>query len=98
MLYYNGGDIWFEHLDGLYERDDLVIAKLTADLPQLTRPSMTSFVCFVFLETTVNDLILLAVKQAVLRSNKPFSKIAFCGLNKEYRKSLRTNSKIMDSV
>ena len=32
LLYYNGGEIWFEHLEGLYEYEDLVTEKLNSDI------------------------------------------------------------------
>lgn len=89
LLYYNGGEIWFEHLEGLYGNEDLVIEKLNSDVPQLTKPSATSFVCFVFFDTAITDNIVLAVKEAVLGSNKHFTKIAFCGLNKRDQKKFK---------
>ncbi len=89
LLYYNGGEIWFEHLEGLYEYEDLVTEKLNSDIPLFTKPSSTSFVCFVFFETIITDKIVLAVKQAILESNKHFTKIAFCGLNKKDQRKFR---------
>ena len=85
MLYYNGGEIWFEHLDGMYGYEDPVLKKPDSDIPLFTKPSSTSFICFVFHETVVTDSIFLAVKNAVVGSGKRFSGIAFCGLDRKNR-------------
>ena len=89
LLYYNGGEIWFEHLDSLYGNEALVIEKLNADVPLFIRPSASAFVCFVFHETVVTEPILLAVQKAVLETEKRFTKIAFCGLDRKSRKKLQ---------
>ena len=81
LLYYNGGEIWFGHLDGMYGYEDPVLKKPDSDIPLFTKPSSTSFICFVFHETIVTDSIFLAVKNAVVGSGKQFSGIAFCGEN-----------------
>lgn len=85
-LYYNGGEIWFEHLDGIYENEDLVIKKLYSDIPLFVRPSSTSFICFVFYETIITENIIFAVKKAILDSRKRFVKIAFCGFDRKIQK------------
>ena len=85
-LPYNGGEIWFEHLDRLYGFEELVIKKLTDDLSIFSRPSSPAFACFVFDETEVTDKIINAVKRAICESGKRFLKIAFVGLD---RKSVR---------
>lgn len=89
LLYYNGGEIWFEHLEGMYGREDLVLEKLAADLPSFRKPSAPSFVCFVFFETVMTDPIFLAVQRAVLNSGKRFTRIAFCGLNGKYKRKFQ---------
>ena len=86
LLYYNGGEIWFEHLEGLYGYEDLVLEKLNSDIPLFIKPSSTSFICFVFFETIVTENIIFAVKKTVSESNKHFSKIAFCGLERKNQK------------
>lgn len=82
ILPYNGGEIWFEHLDGIYGYEELVLKKLEKDAPVFSRPSATAFVCFVFDETVVTDKIFCAVKNAVLLKGKRFMRIAFVGLDK----------------
>ena len=89
LLYYNGGEIWFEHLEGMYENEDLVLEKLKSDVPLFTKPSSPSFVCFVFYDTAMTDSIILAVKKALSESKKHFTKIAFCGLDRKNQKKLK---------
>ena len=43
ILPYNGGEIWFEHLDGMYQYTELVREKLKKDSEQFLQPSKTSF-------------------------------------------------------
>ncbi|MGN0690319.1 MAG: hypothetical protein ACI4KH_07875 [Oscillospiraceae bacterium] len=81
-LPYNGGEIWFEHLDGMYEYENLVLDKLKNDLPVFSRPSSSAYVCFVFDETVITDNIADAVKRSILETDKHFMKIAFVGLDR----------------
>lgn len=83
VIPYNGGEIWFEHLDGIYDYEELVINKLMRDIPVFSRPSSPSFVCFVFDETKVTDKIINAVKHSILDCGKIYMKIAFVGLDKK---------------
>lgn len=85
-LPYNGGEIWFEHLDGLYGFEELVLEKLSRDAEVFSRPSSPAFACFVFDETVATDKIINAVKCAICESRKRFLKIAFVGLD---RRSVR---------
>lgn len=82
VLPYRGGEIWFEHLDCIYNNEGLVLRKLESDVRLFTRPSSTSYICFVFDETIVTNQILTAVRNSILDSTKHFMKIAFSGLDK----------------
>lgn len=82
-LPYNGGEIWFEHLDGLYGFEELVLKKLSRDSLVFSRPSSPAFACFVFDETDVTEEIINAVKRAICDGGKRFLKIAFVGLNRK---------------
>ena len=82
VLPYNGGEIWFEHLDGIYGFEELVLKKLDGDVPVFSMPSSPSFLCFVFDETVVTDRIIEAVTHSILDSGKRFMKIAFVGLDR----------------
>ena len=39
VLYFGGGEIWFEHLDGIYQYAELALEKLCADSDFFCRPS-----------------------------------------------------------
>lgn len=94
-LPYNGGEIWFEHLDGIYGFEELVLEKLSRDAEMFSRPSSPAFACFVFDETEITDKIINAVKRAVCNSGKRFLKVAFVGLDgksaRKFRKKLSGN-------
>ena len=89
VLPYNGGEIWFEHLDGIYGYEELVLSKLDSDIKLFTRPSSTAYICFVFTETTVTERIIEAVKRSILECEKRFMKIAFVGLDKKSKRRLK---------
>lgn len=71
-LPYNGGEIWFEHLDGLYGFEELVLEKLSRDAEIFSRPSSPAFACFVFDETVVTDKIINALKARFARAGNVF--------------------------
>lgn len=93
LLPYNGGEIWFEHLDGIYAYETLVLKKLAADAPFFTRPSSSSYICFVFDETEVTRVVADAVASVILGGTKRFMKVAFSGLD---RKNERLFKRILD--
>ena len=86
---YNGGEIWIEHLDGIYGYEELVLSKLKRDIKLFTRPSATSYICFVFDETTVTERITEAVIDSILEQGKHFVKIAFVGLDRKNKQTLK---------
>ena len=47
ILPYAGGEIWFEHLDGIYQYTELAIQKLRADTAVFCRPSSPGYITFV---------------------------------------------------
>ena len=89
LLYYNGGEIWFEHLECLYKNENLVLEKLGSDLQAILKPFSTSFICFVFFDTVVTENIFLAVKRLLLDSEKRFVKVAFCGIDRKNKRLFR---------
>ena len=85
---YCGGNIWIEHLDGIYEYEELVLCKLESDINLFTKPSSTSYICFVFHETIITDCIIDMVRWAILESGKRFTKIAFVGTDRKSKRKL----------
>lgn len=89
-LPFHGGEIWFEHLDGIHQQEKLVLEKLSDDLPRFSKPSSPAFVCFVLSETTVTQSIVEAIVHALLDSSKPFRKVAFAGLDRKHIRAVKS--------
>ena len=77
----------------MYGYEELVLNKLNSDIKLFTRPSSTSYVCFVFIETTVTERIIDAVIRSILECGKRFMKIAFVGLDKKNKRRLKSELK-----
>lgn len=80
-LFFNGGEIWCEHLDSLYNKKELLIQKFDQDLVQISRPSMTSFIAVNLDETDVDREILDHILNCFALLKKPLRKVVFVGLN-----------------
>ena len=88
---FNGGEIWVEHLDGLYDAEELVIEKLREDYRLFCRPSMTSCICLNLDETTVTDRVLSEICDRLINATKHFTRICFVGTDKKTKKALKTH-------
>lgn len=88
-LPYAGGEIWFEHLDGIYGNSDLVIEKLVSDRPRFSRPSVTSSIGFVTDETTVTKEIVAEIADSLLNTKKVFLRVCFIGTDKKAERALK---------
>ena len=89
LLPYAGGEIWFEHLDGIYDHSELVIEKLQGDSPKLSSPSSPSVVGFVLNETEVTSEIVASIADALLGTRKVFRRVCFIGASKQAQRALR---------
>lgn len=81
-LYFNGGSIWVEHLDGMGDMKDKVIEKFLNDKKSFCRPSMTSFIIVNLDQTEIDDDIISCIFDTFVNSQKRFMKIAFVGVKK----------------
>lgn len=88
-LPFDGGEIWFEHLDGIYGFTGLVIEKLTADMPYFQRPSAPSNIGFVLNETDITDEVISLIAASLLDTKKHFMRVAFIGADKRTAKELK---------
>ena len=79
ILPFAGGEIWFEHLDGIYQYTDLAIQKLRTDTVTFRRPSSTGYLAFVLDETVITDALISEIADALIRPGKPFMRVAFVG-------------------
>ena len=81
-LYYNGGSIWCDHLDGMGELKEQVIEKFLGDKKSFCRPSMTSFLIINLDETVIDTDIISRIVETITGTPKRFMKIAFVGVKK----------------
>ena len=89
VLYFNGGEIWFEHLDGLHQHTELAIEKLCTDSDFFCRPSAPSYIAFILDETVVTDELILTIAENLKKSGKQFMRVAFIGANGKAKNNLR---------
>ena len=80
-MYFGGGEIWFEHLDGIYEYEDLVIEKFLNDAKTFCRSSMTSHLCFNLDETTITASMMSIICDTLTNADKKFTRICFVGVD-----------------
>lgn len=86
---FGGGEIWIEHLDGLYNNTELVLEKLTEDSVLFLRPSETSLICFNIDETVITDEIINSISDVLTNPKKQFRKVCFVGSNRTTKKLLK---------
>ena len=88
-LFYNGGEIWCEHLDSLYNEKDLLKQKFLQDLIQISRPSMSSFIAVDLDESEVDTEILELIINSFIMLKKPLCKVVFVGLNSKMKRYIK---------
>lgn len=86
---FGGGEIWFEHLDGIYDNTELVLEKLSTDRALFSKPSVTSLICFNIDETVITNEIIDGISDALVNSDKQFRKVCFVGSNRATMKLLK---------
>ena len=79
-LSYNNGSIWCEHLDGLFDKRDLVIKKFTEDLNVIKCPSTSSFIAINLDETDVDKKLLDFIIGTLNTLEKRICKVVIVGL------------------
>ncbi len=80
-LFFNGGEIWCEHLDSMYGENDLLKQKFNQDLVQISRPSTSSFIAVNLEETDVDRELLEFIINSFVMLKKPLRKVVFVGLS-----------------
>lgn len=94
-LPYNGGEIWCEHLDSLYDKKELLKEKFNQDLLNIGRPSTSSFLAVVLDESDVDHEILELIVEGFVGLKKQIRKVVFVGLTlkmKNYIKKRKTST------
>lgn len=89
VLPFAGGEIWFEHLDGIYQYTGHAIQKLRADTPIFRRPSSPGYIAFVLDETVLTEELISEIAAALSESGKTFMRAAFVGADKSSCKKLK---------
>lgn len=91
-VYFNGGEIWAEHLDSLEDKEELVISKFTEDLKVIAKPSTSSFIAINLDETVVTDNIMKLIVDSLINLNKPLRKVVFVGLDSKFKRYIKKQS------
>ena len=89
VLPFAGGEIWFEHLDGLYQYTELAVQKLHADAAIFCRPSSPRTIAFVLDETVITEELISEIADVLTRPGKPFMRAAFVGADGLSRRKLK---------
>lgn len=87
-LPFSGGEIWFEHLDGMYQYTELVLHKLREDSKVFLLPSRPGVIGFVMDETVINQTVVDEIAKVLCQGGKRFMRVAFIGTNREIKKFL----------
>ena len=88
-MFFGGGEIWFEHLDGLYGYTNLAIEKFEKDYQECKRPSLPSLIAINLDETEVNDRLVHAVTEKLLHGEKRFTRVVFVGVNRTEKRNIK---------
>ena len=85
---FGGGEIWFEHLDGIGEHTALALQKLEGDRTRFKAPSAPSLLAVNLDETRVTQALIAALVEQILRAGKRFTRVAFVGVDKTAKRAL----------
>lgn len=89
-LPYAGGEIWFEHLDGIYQYTELALSKLEADSGEFLSLSKPSPIGFVLDETVVTLELAERIAGLLCGGKKKFTRVCFIGTNRQIERLLRS--------
>ena len=88
-MFFSGGEIWFEHLDGLHEYSELAIEKLENDYQIFKSPSTPSLIAVNIAETTVTENLISALKETLMNGQKRFTRVVFVGADWQIKRRLQ---------
>ena len=89
VLPFSGGEIWFEHLDGMYQYTDLVLEKLKNDSHIFLLPSKPSQIGFVLDETLITKAIVEKIVKLLCDERKRFMRVCFIGTDRKIQHMFR---------
>ena len=88
-MYFGGGEIWFEHLDGMYSFTDEVIQKFIDDIQNITKASAPSLIAINLDETFVDERIIDLITDTYIKNNRHIQKVVFVGLERYSRNLMK---------
>lgn len=88
-LWFGGAEIWFEHLDGMYEFTDEVMKKFIDDTINIRKPSSPSLIAINLDETLVNEKIVSLITDTYIENTRHIYKVVFIGLDSFSRKMVK---------
>ncbi|ADL51187.1 hypothetical protein [Clostridium cellulovorans] len=88
-MYFGGGEIWFEHLDGMYSFTDEVIQKFIYDTRNITRPSAPSLIAVNLDETVVTKKIVDLITDIYIKNTRYIHKVVFVGMDSYSQKLMK---------
>ena len=91
-MFFNGGEIWFEHLDSLYDQKELLRKKFMQDLLQIEKPSASSFIAVIIDESNVDNDCLDWILFEFSKLKKQLRKVVFVGLNVQMKRYMKKKS------
>lgn len=91
-LFFNGGEIWCEHLDSLYDQKELLKKKFSQDLLQIEKPSASSFVVVIMDESNIDSDCLDLILFEFSKLKKQLRKVVFVGLNIQMKRYMKKKS------
>lgn len=86
---FRGGEIWFEHLDGMYRYTDLATEKLKRDSHVFLLPSKPSHMGIVLDETLVTEALVKEISSLLCDERKRFMRVCFIGTDRKIQKMFR---------
>lgn len=89
VLPFGGGEIWFEHLDGMGPHTELVLDKLQRESRSFLLPSKPAQIGFVLTETCVTQVLADEIAALLCGGQKPFRRVCFIGTDRKTRRMLR---------
>lgn len=88
-LPFRGGEIWFEHLDGMYQYTELVLEKLRKDSHTFLLPSKPAYIAFVLDETLITENLIDEIVHLLCNERKQFMRVCFIGTDRKSKRLIR---------
>lgn len=88
-LPYRNGEIWFEHLDGMYQFSGRALEKLMYDSRVFLLPSKPACIGFVLNETEITDALISRIASLLCQTHKRFARVCFIGADRKTKKKLQ---------